>query len=253
MLTAQLVRSAIAAAALQLGSLPPDHTIEYDAAIDLADGQSVRFSNVSTSTGLLEPAAEIGGALALLMNNPYDSPELKALDFAIRMRPDNITSHLWSVDVADPRIEPGQDLDIDVVVESFLSEKRRYRLKLNVPDDVPAGKYSLQLCGSREYERFLTKSVPYRFIATNYQTLVDALNMAMNVDRTKLYCLLVLPPDGIMFAKAELPNLPGSKAVVLQSSKRALRVQPYPHWIEKTVDTGTVIIDKAIVPIIVKE
>ncbi|MFN2222528.1 MAG: hypothetical protein ACK2UH_08260, partial [Candidatus Promineifilaceae bacterium] len=126
LLTAQLVRSAIAAAALQLGTLPPDHTIEYDVAIDLADGQSVRFGNVSTSTGLLEPAAEIGGALALLMNNPYDGPEIKALDFTIRMRPDNITAHLWSVDVVDPQIEPGQDLDIDVVVESFLSEKRRY-------------------------------------------------------------------------------------------------------------------------------
>ncbi|MHC4517547.1 MAG: hypothetical protein ACYTAS_03075 [Planctomycetota bacterium] len=253
LLTAQLVRSAIAGAALQLGPLPPDHTIEYDAAIDLADGQSIRFGNVSTAMGLLEPAADIAGALALLMNNPYDSAELKALDFAVRMRPDNVAAHIWSVDVADPKIEPGQDLDIDIVVESFLSEKRRHRLTLRVPKEVAAGKYSLLLCGSREYERFLTKNVPYRFIATNYQTLVDALNMALNVGRTKLYCLLVLPPDGITLDKAELPNLPGTKAVVLQSSKRALRVQPYPHWIEKTVETGTVIIDKAIVPIVVEE
>ena len=252
-LTAQLVRSAIAAAALQLGSLPPDHTVEYDAAIDLADGQSIRFGNVSTSMGLLEPAAEIGGAVALLMNNPYRSAELKALDFAIRMRPDNTAAHIWSIDVVDPKIEPGQDIDIDIVVESFLSEKKRYRLKMNVPEDVPPGKYGLMLCGSRDYERFLTKNVPYRFIATNYQTLVDALNMALNVNRTKLYCILVLPPDGIMLAKAELPDLPGTKAVVLQNAKRALRVQPYPHWIEKTVETGTVIIDKAVVPIVVKE
>jgi hypothetical protein len=252
-LTAQLVRSAIAGAALQLGPLPPDHTIEYETAIDLADGQSVRFGNISTSMGLLEPAAEIGGALALLMNNPYHSPELKSVEFSIRMRPDNTAAHLWSVDVADPKIEPGEDLEISAVVESFLSEKRRYHLTLHVPEDVPAGKYSLLLCGSREYERFLTKNVPYRFIATNYQTLVDALNMALSVDRTKLYCLLVLPPDGIMLAKAELPDLPGTKAVVLQSSKRALRVQPHPHWLEKTVETGTVIVDKAIVPIVVEE
>lgn len=253
LLTAQLVRSAVAGAALQLGPLPPDHTIEYDAAIDLDDGQSIRFGNVSTAMGLLEPAADIAGALALLMNNPYDSAELKALDFAVRMRPDNVAAHIWSVDVADPKIEPGQDLDIDVVVESFLSEKRRYRLTVHVPEEVAPGKYSLLLCGSREYERFLTKNVPYRFIATNYQTLVDALNMALNVGRTKLYCLLVLPPDGITLDKAELPDLPGTKAVVLQSSKRALRVQPYPHWIEKVVETGTVIIDKAIVPIVVEE
>jgi hypothetical protein len=109
------------------------------------------------------------------------------------------------------------------------------------------------LCGAQEYERFLAKTVPYRFIATNYQTLVDALNLALNIPRTRLYCVLVLPPEGITLDKAELPDLPGTKSVVLQSDKRALRVQPYPHWIEKTVETGTVIDDKEIVPIVVEE
>ena len=252
-LTTQLVRGAISGAALQAGSLPPDHSIEYEAAIDLEDGQSIRFGNFSTGAGLLDPAAEISGALALLMNNPYRSAEVTALDFTISVHSENTAAHLWSVDVADLKVKPGEDLEVNVVVESFRAEKKRYRFKLNVPEDVPAGKYGLMLCGSREYERFLAKNVPYRFIATNYQTLVDALNMALNVSRTKLYCLLVLPSGGITLEKAELPNLPGTKAVVLQSERRALRVQPYPHWIEKTVETGTVIADKEIVPIVVEK
>jgi len=252
-LTTQLVRSAIAGAAFQLGPLPPDHTIEYEAAIELDDGQSISFANTSTSMGLLEPVAEMSGALALLMNTPYRGAEVESLEFSVRVRPENIAAHLWSVEVVNPKVKPGEDIDIDVVVESFLSEKRKYRIKLNVPEDISDGKYSLMLCGNREYERFLTKTVPYRFIGDNYQTLVDALNMALNIDRTKLYCLLVLPADGITLFKAELPDLPGTKAVILQSNKRPLRVQPYPHWIEKAVETGTVIGDKVIVPIVVKE
>lgn len=252
-LTGQLVRSAIAGATLQLGPLPPDHTLEYEATIDLADGQSIRFGNVSTSSGLLDPIAEISGSLALLMNNPYHSAEIKALDFAIRMRAENTAAHLWSVNVTDSKIKAGEEIEVDVVVESFLREKKRYQLKMQVPDDVAPGKYALMLCGSREYERFLGKAVPHRFLATNYQTLVDALNMVMNVSRTKLYAVLVLPPDGITLDKAELPSLPGTKAIILQSDKRALRVRPYPHWIEKTLETGTVIADKEIVPIEVEE
>ncbi len=252
-LTAQLARAAIGGAALQLGSLPPDHTIAYEATINLADGQSIRFENISTSAGLLQPVAEITGSLGLLMNNPYHSADIQSLDCAIQVRSENTAAHLWSVDVTDPKIKPGEDIEISVVVESFLREKKRYRLKLNVPEDVAAGRYGLMLCGSREYERFLAKTVPHRFLATNYQTLVEALNTALNVSRTKLYCVLLLPPDGITLEKAELPNLPGTKAVILQSNKRALRVQPYPHWIEKAVETGTVIAGKDIVPIVVEE
>ena len=252
-LTAQLVRSAIAGAALQLGPLPPDHTVEYEAVIELDDGQSIRFANTSTSMGLLEPAAEMSGTLALLMNTPYRGAEVKSLDFSVRIRPENIAAHLWSVDVVNPKIKPGDDIDIDVVIESFLSEKRKYRITFNVPEDIAEGKYALMLCGNREYERFLTKTVPYRFIGDNYQTIVDALNMALNIGRTKLYCLLVLPADGITLFKAELPDLPGTKAVILQSAKRPLRVQPYPHWIEKVVETGTVIGDKVAVPIVVEK
>jgi len=248
-LTAQLVRAAFAGAALQLGDLPPEHTIEYETTIDMADGQSIRFKNVSTSAGLLEPVAEISGALGLLMNNPYDCADIQSLDLGIRMRAENTAAHLWSVDVIDPKVKPGEDIEVDVVVESFLREKKRYRLKLNVPEDVATGKYALMLCGNSEYERFLAKTVPQRFLATNYQTLVDALNMALNVERTKLYAVLVLPPDGITLEKAELPNLPETKAVVLQSSKRALRVLPYPHWVEKVMESGTVIAGKETVPI----
>jgi hypothetical protein len=252
-LTAQLVRAAIGGAALQLGSLPPDHTIAYEATLNLADGQSIHFENISTSAGLIEPVSEITGSLGLLMNNPYQSADIQSLDCAIQVRSENTAAHLWSVDVTDPKIKPGEDIEINVVIESFLREKKRYRLKLTVPEDVAAGKYALMLCGNRDYERFLAKTVPHRFLATNYQTLVEALNTALNVSRTKLYCVLLLPPDGITLEKAELPNLPGTKAVILQSNKRALRVQPYPHWIEKAVETGTVIAGKDIVPIVVEK
>jgi len=95
--------------------------------------------------------------------------------------------------------------------------------------------------------------MPYRFVATNYRTLVEALNAALSVDRTKLYCILALPPDGIALEKAELPNLPGTKAMILQSDRRAMPAQPYPHWVETSVETGTVIGDKAVVPIIVEK
>jgi hypothetical protein len=95
--------------------------------------------------------------------------------------------------------------------------------------------------------------MPYRFVATNHKTLVDALNDALNIRRTKLYCLLILPPEGIAMDRAELPSLPETKSMILQSNKWAVAALPYPQWIEKAVETGTVIGDKETVPITVDD
>lgn len=252
-LTASLVRSAIAGAAFQAGPFPPDHSIRYNTTIDLDDGRAIRFGNTSANTELLEPGVEVAGALAMLMNNPFGGPAVKGLQFDVCVTPKNIDSYLWSVDIADSKVRPGESIEAEVVIESFLKEKRRHQISIEVPEDLVPGKYNLMFLGVYEYENFLRKAVPYRFLATNYQTLVDALNTALNVDRTRLYCLLVLPPDGITLEKAELPKLPRTKALILQSEKRAVAAMPYPHWVEKTVETGTVVADKEMVAITVEK
>lgn len=250
-LTPALVRAAIMTAGLRGGALPAEHTVEYNACITLDDGRCIRFANTSSNSELGEPGVEMAGSLALLMNNPFRMAQVKDLRFDVRVMPKNIASYLWSAEVAKPKVKPGETIQADVVIESFLKEKKKYHVSLEVPDNLPAGKYNLLLLGCREYEAYLRKAAPYRFLATNSQTLVESLNNVLNVNRTKLYCLLVLPPSGITMERAELPGLPATKALILQSDKRALPIQPYPRWIEKTVETGTVIADREAVPITV--
>ncbi len=97
------------------------------------------------------------------------------------------------------------------------------------------------------------KSVPYKFIAQNVPALIEALNYSLSVDRDKLYFILSLPPGGIALEQAELPDLPATKALVLQNTKRALQVRPYQHWIEKSLKTGKVVIDKKVIKITVEK
>ncbi len=64
---------------------------------------------------------------------------------------------------------------------------------------------------------------------------------------------LSLPPGGVTVEEAELPDLPATKALVLQNAKRLIRSQPYQHWLENSLETGTIIIDKKVLQITVKE
>jgi len=253
LLTPLLLQSAVAGAALQLGDFPPDHMIEYKVAIDLEDTESINFENVSTARGVIELIMESVGSVALLMNNPYKEVGIKSIDYDIRIVPRNIISHIWSLDLSSSKVKAGENIEIGVVVESVLAGKKKYKCTLEIPEDLAPGRYDLTVCGSPDYERFLLKAVPYKFIAQSVPDLIEALNYSLGIDRDKLYFLLALPPGGVALEQAELPDLPGTKVLVLQDAKRTLKIQPFQHWIERSLETGTVVIDKKVIKITVEK
>ncbi len=253
LLTPLLLQSAVAGAAFQLGDFPPDHMVEYKVAIGLEDAESINFENVSTARGLIELIMESVGSVALLMNNPYKEVGIESIDYDIRIVPRNIISHIWSLDLSDSKVKAGENIEIGVVVESVLAGKKKYQCTLEIPEDLAPGRYDLTVCGSPDYERFLLKAVPYKFIAQSVPDLIEALNYSLGIGRDKLYFLLTLPPGGVALEQAELPDLPGTKVLVLQDAKRTLRIQPYQHWIERSLETGTVVIDKKVIKITVEK
>ncbi len=253
MLTPMLLQSALSGAAFQLGDFPPDHMIEYKVAIGLENDKSIRFQNVSTARGVNDLIIESAGSVALLMNNPYEEIDIQSVDYDIRIVPRSIISHIWSLDLSDSKFKAGENIDIEVVVESVLAGKKKYKCTLELPEDLAPGKYDLTVCGATDYERFLVKSKPYKFIAQNASALIEALNYSLSVDRDKLYFILSLPPGGIALEQAELPDLPATRVLILQNAKRTLQVRPYQHWIEKSLNTGTVIIDKQALKITIEK
>jgi hypothetical protein len=122
-----------------------------------------------------------------------------------------------------------------------------------VPENTPAGTYQLIICGGLEYEDFLRKAVPHRFAPENFDTMVGVINRILAVGRDELHCVLVLPAGGVALEQAELPELPATKAMVLGDSRRANTMQVYPGWIDKSVRTSTIIVDKKIMNVTVEQ
>jgi hypothetical protein len=253
MLTPFYLRMALAGAALQHGDFPIDHTIEYEVSIGIKDADSVNFKNVSSGMGLNELLMETYSSVGLLLNNPYGEVDIESVDCDIRIAPRSIVSHIWSVDLSDSTVKAGQSIEITAVLESVLAGKKQYQWGLEIPEDLEPGKYELTVCGYRDYEQFLVKMVPHRFIAQSKAGLIEALNNSLQIGRGELYCLLALPPGGVVIEKAELPDLPATKALLLQDTKRVLRVRPYSHWLERNLETGSVVIDKRVFQLTVEK
>ncbi len=243
-LTPIILRVAAAASTLMLGPLPPDHVLEYQVSLKLAGAKPITFYNVSTGVGLAEMLTEATASVAILMNNPFEQIDVESISFNVTIAPKNITAKIWSVDLSSSTLKQGQNLDVAVVVQTYLAEKKKYNLTFKIPDQLPPGDYNLVLCGGYEYLNFLRMTADYKFMTQNITSLIEAMNNILTVRRDKLYCLLVLPQGGLTVERAELPDLPPTKALILQSPKRTIRSQPYPHWLEETVPADAVIIDQ---------
>jgi hypothetical protein len=253
LLTPRYLSVIIEGAALRLGSFPPEHMIKYNVAIGVKDLGSVTFENVSSDVGLNEMVTEAVGSLALLMNNPYGRVDIESIEFGIDIMPRSITSHIWSAQLSDSSVKAGDNIDVSVIVESFLSQKKKYQCSIEIPKDLAPGEYELTVCGWHDYNQFLVKTVPQRFVVQKLSDLVGTLNNVLRIDRDKLYFVLALPASGVTVEKAELPDLPATRTLVLQDAKRALKILPYKHWIEKEIKTGTVVVDKAVMRITVEQ
>ncbi len=252
-LTPLLLHAALGGAAYMQGDFPPDHKVEYQVEIGFEGFEPIRFRNMSTCTSISEVSREAVATVAILMNNPYKRIQIKSLDFGLRITPDNVLAEIWSVNVADTEVKAGDTISLEVVVESYLARKKKYEFSFVLPAELAAGKYKLTITGPTGYEDFLRKSAPYRFMPENMETLVEALRTILSVKRDRLYCVLELPPGGLALEQAELPDLPATKALILADEKRTLMAHPYHHYKEKSVETGSLILDRRIIPIEVKD
>ena len=244
LLTPSVIGSAVAGAALKLGSLGPDNLVKYKTKIVLADGQQIVFENISTGTGLIEMLIESTGSVALIMNNPYKKVEIKSMDFKIQIESKNSASHIWSVDLSDSKVKAGDSIEVSTVIESVFSKKKRYRFSVEIPETLAPGRYELIVCGGYGYQKFIRKTAPYKYTADNFDSLVEVLNRALSVKRDRLYCLLTLPVGGVTVGRAELPDLPATKAMILGDKKRTLKIQPYRHWLEESLPTDSIVVNK---------
>ena len=251
--TPLVTRTALIGAIATAGTFPPEHMVRYKADIGIDGFDPISFENVSSGRTIREFANEAVGTMALLMNNPYQRVNITALDFEVEVLPKNILSNIWSVRLSDTKARPGQTVDVSVVLLSYLSEKKTHRLQFKVPEDLPPGQYDILVAGAYGYEEFLRKVSPHKFTTHDLPTLVEALRDLLTIRRDRLYLTMTLPPGGIVIQRAELADLPQTKAMLLGDAKRTTTSLPFQHWLQKDTYTGDIILGRKTLKITVEK
>ncbi len=252
-LTPRLLRLVVMSAGMFQGELPPENTVSYKGSIETNSAGTIVFNNLSTGDGLNDAIRDSITPVGLMMNNPYEQVHIKSINVDLDISQKDISAAIWSAAISDSHVKRGDNFNVEVVTESVHSQKQKYNFNLKIPENTPPGAYQLIVCGGPEYDDFLRKVVPHRYVPENIDSLKEIINRILAVNKDQLHCILVLPSGGVAMEQAELPQLPATKAMVLADPKRANNMQPFPDWIDKNIKTGTIILDKKMLTITVEK
>lgn len=232
LLTPLIARVALQGASEVFGGFPPEHSVEYEVNMQLDGHDPIHFSNVSTDSELAEASSETAAVMSLLMNNPYQAVAVKQIDVSFRMEPRSRQAEIWSVDLSDTTLKPGQWVTANVILQSYRSEKTVQAVRLQIPADLKPGQYVLQILSFSEYLGFQRKAAPYRFAAEDLPSMLGAVRRILHTRRNQLVAILLLPPGGIAIRNQELPDLPASRAILFQDDRRYVPAVVMQHWIQ---------------------
>ncbi len=248
-LTPLLVASATSGAANMKGKLPEDNLVRYKGKIEIEGFQPVQFSNTSTLVGTRDFLKAVMTSTSMILSNPWHEAKIKSFDLYAELENKNILSQIWSVNVSDDEVEPGDTVKIDIVLEGYNTEKKKYTVEIQIPDDLKPGNYKLSIMGGKDYESFLRRNATYRFMPINMDSLIDSMNNLLNVKMDRLYVIFAVPSKGLVIERSELPDLPSTRAMVLLDNKRTVEASPYKNWIQKEIDTQMITVNENTVSI----
>lgn len=223
------------------GSLPIENTVTYQGTITVQGFEPIQISNISSGQGLAPAAGEMASAVGLLLNNPFKEVDIESLEASFQIGPDDRLSSIWAADLSQTTVKAGQTVSASVTLKSRRSEETAVNISLTIPKDLPKGKYPLQILGPDRYQQFISQMSPQRFLAVDMPTLHTALQGIFKYRRDRLYCVMQVPATGVVIRQHELADLPPTKMLLMQDSKRITQVEAYKNWVENSIEVDRIV------------
>lgn len=239
--TPMILQLALDGAALLHGDLPPEHTVAYEAQVKLKGREPLVLKNTTSGQGPSEIEQNLYSIATLAMNNPFEALEIESIEAGLTITPEDRTVSIQAVDVSQTRVKPGQTISIAVSMQSFRSEPSSAVIDFTVPQNLAAGTYSLQVMGGTSYRRYVSTLSPQRFRAFDIETMMQALRRLNSFRNEGLYAVMPIPATGIVLQQHELPQLPQTKMLLMQDTKRLRPIAAYQDWTESRSDLDKIV------------
>jgi len=232
--TPQLVGFMIDASAVGWKNLPENHTLSYTAIIDFGDLGVYKVSNISSHTDTLELFSDVVRPLQAMFRNPWSvPPDLRSIKLDVTVEEKTVAANVIDLKLDGRTYRPGETVTGTVTIEPYRQPRTTMKVKFELPHDLAEGTYTLQVCDATDAVRAQSREMPQRFDPRNLKELLQSVQIVTGNRNDCLYLRLPLNEGGLAIRKAELADLPDSKAAILAQSDRN-EAKPFSKTIVRT-------------------
>ena len=229
-------------AVLYRGGLPRDHTINYAVEMFFDQTEPIRFKNVSTAQGVNDIISDVLMPLAMVLNNPWQPVKLTSLNMQTTVTGNDTLCFVKSVQIPHRVFRPGDTVKARVILEPRRASVLSRVLHLSLPQDIEPGDYKIAVGDFQTHYRQLRSAQPHRYQAFDADDVARILQERLSISRRHLYLSAILPARGLAIEGHAMPDLPASRAMMLNDQSRKLISHNFRRLISTDVETDYLVV-----------
>lgn len=225
-----LTLAALAAAAqgaADLGGGPDSQgATRWDVTLRYSGGRTLRLRDVGPNDNPF--GLGVVGALAMplmaIEQNPFGHVNLEAVEAEIELIPGLAVqlATLEQVTLPRQRYRPGETVKVNLVLQVFRGGRVQRTVELALPKDLAPGEYPLVVTNSAGAIMGAAQSRPFDFDMKSIDDLFTVLNSMQEYGTDAIYVRIDRPEQvRVAVGREALPDLPGSRALLLAESGRS--------------------------------
>jgi len=217
-----LVLATMIQSLLHRGELPFDHSINYKIEMQFDGVDAISFENITSQSNMRDLADDVLGALALILKNPWEELKLTRVKMKASIFDTSVLAEIKSAQLSSRYFQSGDKVSARLVLQPLRAEVQEEIVELELPTDLPQGKYKITIGSALEYRRQLQGAQPHRYEVFNAHQLQQVLQERLSLKRNGIYISLPQEQTGVALEREEFWYLPASKAMLLTDQSRKI-------------------------------
>ncbi|MCC7407787.1 MAG: hypothetical protein IT442_06920 [Phycisphaeraceae bacterium] len=194
----------------------PENTVVMSGSVTYDGGRTLRIREVLPEATSADVTVPLVQPTVALIDNPFQVVLPRSLDLSIEVLPGVESAELLDAQPDALEVYAGRALGITLRLKPFRQAPRTMRVEMPIPADLPPGEYEIRVGSAESFARQLIASRAHLSLPRNIDDLFASLQTLTAVPADELYLTMSLPTQGMSIGSTELPNLPSSRAALLE-------------------------------------
>lgn len=220
-------------------SLPEEHVVKYNVAIEFEGLGSFKTTNVTSMVGTSSMVSDVLVPVMTLSNTAFGQLKVAKAKVDVTIEPGAKAARIERAQLPRTSYKPGEKVAVRVrwfhILQQPVYTESSYDLEL--PKDLPDGEYQLIVGSVQGHLAALRAEKPQLWRAENLSQALKAVNLAASFQDDRFYMHLTLPETGLAVGKTEMPELPTFRQRILADARRG-DVQPFTESLTVQHETG---------------